>query len=484
MKKLKSAITFIMLGLWVCGCKPTNNQNKSISILPTSKPNIIYILADDMGIGDLGVYGQKLIKTPNLDTMASEGMRFTEHYTGSTVCAPSRCSLLTGKHTGNSVVRGNKEVRPEGQQPMPAHTITIGHKLKEAGYTTAAVGKWGLGAPGSVSDPLNMGFDYFFGYNCQRQAHTYFPNFMRENDMKIEYPENYDGKQGIYSHDETTKKAFEFIQKNRAAPFFLYLAYAIPHAEMVIPQEYLSKFKGKYPETPFKGQKSKEEYQGAYGAQTHPRAAYEAMISHLDGDIGKLNALLKDLGIDENTVVLFASDNGPHIEGGNDPEFFDSNSIYKGVKRSLYDGGIRTPFIVKWPNKVAKGAVSNHISAFWDMMPTLCEIAGVEIPDNINGISLLPELLQKEQKQHAYLYWEFHGGNYKQAIRQGDWKAVRLKIKTKDTPIELYNLKNDPSEENNIALLNIEKVNEMKLLFDEAHKTSAVFQFPYEKNLK
>jgi len=193
---------------------------------------------------------------------------------------------------------------------------------------------------------------------------------------------------------------------------------------------------------------------------------------------------LKDLGIDENTVVMFASDNGPHVEGGNDPEFFDSNSIYKGVKRSLYDGGIRTPFIVKWPNKVQKGSVSNHISAFWDLMPTLCEIAGIESPENINGISLLPELLQKNQKQHEYLYWEFHGGNYKQAIRQGDWKAVRTKIKTEDTPIELYNLKEDPSEENNIALLNVEKVNEMKLLFDEAHETSSVFRFPYENELK
>lgn len=448
----------------------SSHKNKA----ETKKPNIIYILADDMGYGDLGCYGQQTITTPHLDRMASEGVRFTNHYTGCTVCAPSRCALMTGKHTGHSFVRGNREMKPEGQMPMPGTTRTVAHSLKEAGYTTGCAGKWGLGFPGSASDPLKMGFDYFFGYNCQMKAHHYFPEYLWENDKKVFYPENKKGQQQMYSHDETTRKAFDFIKKNKEKPFFLYIAYAIPHAEMVLPEKYLDKYKGKFPEKPFPG--------GHYGKQDYPRAAYAAMISHLDGDIGKLNTLLKEYGLDENTIVMFASDNGPHVEGGNDPEFFNSSGGLRGVKRSLYEGGIRTPFIVKWPGKVKAGKVSDHVSAFWDVFPTFCDVAGVQPPEDLDGISFLPELLGKDQLEHELLYWEFHGyTGDKQAIRKGKWKAVRLKIKKENTPIELYDLKTDPFEQNNVAGQFPEIVAQMKGLFDKTHVPSENFPFSYER---
>ena len=438
------------------------------------KTNIIYILADDMGYGDLGCYGQKIIETPNLDKMAQEGIRFTNHYTGSTVCAPSRCALMTGKHTGHSFIRGNREMKPEGQMPMPPDTRTVAHSLQQAGYETACIGKWGLGYPGSDSDPLKMGFDYFFGYNCQMKAHHYFPEYLWENDKKVFYPENSNGQQKMYSHDETTNKAIDFIRKSKDKPFFLYLAYAIPHAELVIPDSCLVKYKGKFPEKPFPG--------GHYGKQEYPRAAYAAMVNHLDGDVGKLNNLLKELDIDENTIVMFASDNGPHVEGGNDPKFFNSSGNLRGVKRALYEGGIRTPFIVKYPSVIDSGRVSNHISAFWDIFPTLCDIAGVNTPENLDGISLLPELLGQKQQSHDFLYWEFHGATGdKQAIRKGNWKAVKVKIKNQDAPIQLFDLDADPYEKVDIAEEYPDVVKEMKILFNKEHVKSDIFPFYYEK---
>lgn len=451
----------------------TSCANLLKSKAESSKPNIIYILADDMGYGDLGCYGQQIIKTPNIDFMASEGVRFTNHYSGSTVCAPSRCALMTGKHTGHSFVRGNREMEPEGQMPMPKTTRTVAHSLKEAGYTTACLGKWGLGYPGSESDPLKMGFDYFFGYNCQMKAHHYFPEYLWENDKKVFYTENAEGKKGMYSHDKTTQKAFDFIKENKDKPFFLYLAYAIPHAELLIPEEYLEKYKGQFPEKPFAG--------GHYGKQDYPRAAYAAMISHLDADVGKLNALLKQCGLDKNTIVMFSSDNGPHIEGGNDPHFFKSSGGLRGEKRSLYEGGIRTPFIVKWPERIQAGELSEHVSAFWDVFPTLCDIGGAEIPEGLDGISFYPELTGEKQKMHELLYWEFHGyTGDKQAIRKGKWKAVRNKIIKENTPIELYNLELDPSEEKDVAIKFPEIINQMTNLFNENHIKSDDFPFKYE----
>lgn len=449
------------------------NSQKEKSI--PKQPNIIYILADDMGYGDLGCYGQTIIETPNLDKMAQEGIRFTNHYTGSTVCAPSRCALLTGKHTGHSFVRGNREMKTEGQMPMPADTRTFAHSLQKVGYTTGCIGKWGLGYPGSDSDPLKMGFDYFFGYNCQMKAHHYFPEYLWENDAKVFYPENSEGQQNMYSHDETTKKAVDFIQKNKDKPFFLYLAYAIPHAELVIPENYLEKYKGKFPETAYSG--------AHYGKQDYPRAAYAAMVSHLDSDVGKLNQLLKELNLDDNTVVMFASDNGPHVEGGNDPEFFNSSGNLRGQKRSLYEGGIRTPFIVKWPIVVDSARVSNHISAFWDVFPTLCDITGAECPEHLDGISFLPELMEEKQAVHDHLYWEFHGATGdKQAIRKGNWKAVRVKIKSGNESIQLFNLKSDPYEKVDVGGKHPDIVKEMKMLLEKEHVKSNIFPFSYEKN--
>jgi arylsulfatase A len=464
-KSIVSLGATALLSLSACSVKDKTAETKH--------PNIIYILADDLGYGDLGCYGQKVIETPNLDRMASEGIRFINHYTGSTVCAPSRCALLTGKHTGHSFVRGNKEIKPEGQMPMPSETRTIAHSLKNAGYSTACVGKWGLGYPGSDSDPLKMGFDYFFGYNCQMKAHHYFPEYLWENDKKVFYPENKDGQQEMYSHDKTTQKAVDFIRANKEKPFFLYLAYAIPHAELVVPEKYLEKYKGKFPEIPFQG--------GHYGRQDYPRAAYAAMVTHMDEDIGKLNSLLKELKLDENTVVMFASDNGPHVEGGNDPSFFNSSGGLRGEKRSLYEGGIRTPFIVKWPAMIDSARVSIHISAFWDVLPTLFDVSGVDIPKDIDGISFLPELLGEKQTKHDLLYWEFHGyTGDKQAIRLGKWKAVRDKIKAADTPIQLFDIEADPYEKSDVAGQFPELVAQMKTLFDKTHVPSKTFPFSYE----
>jgi arylsulfatase A-like enzyme len=453
----------------------------SFSIMGTSqcirrrndKPNIIFILADDLGYGDLGCYGQKKIKTPNLDTLAIQGMRFTQHYAGSTVCAPSRCALLTGLHTGHCEIRGNKEVGPEGQYPISAKTITMSKLLQTAGYVTGVIGKWGLGAPGSEGVPNKQGFDYFFGYNCQREAHFFYPTHLWRNDKKITIKENENGRKTIYSHDLLTKDALRFIGKNKDRPFFLYLPYTIPHAELAVPDDSLIEYRDQFPEIPYPGKH--------YGAQDVPHAAYAAMVSRLDRDVGRILSLLQELKIDENTIVLFSSDNGPHEEGGNDPEFFNSNGPFRGIKRDLYEGGIRVPLIIRWPGYIKPGKVSNHISAFWDFIPTLCDIAGISPPKEIDGISILPELLGQEQAIHDYLYWEFHERGGKQAVRMGDWKGVRLDVhENPDGPIELYNLSNDVAEEKNLALQNPEISEKIGQLMQQAHIESEIFPFYIE----
>ncbi|MDG5798916.1 arylsulfatase [Marinilabiliaceae bacterium ANBcel2] len=430
-------------------------------------PNIIYIFVDDLGYGDLSSYGQTKFATPNIDRIAQEGIKFTNHYSGSTVSAPSRSALMTGLHTGNTPIRGNKEIEPEGQHPMPADTRTVAHELQDAGYATGAVGKWGLGYPGSVSDPLKMGFDYFFGANCQRHAHHYYLDYLWENDQRVEYDKP------VYTHDKMTKKAFEFVESNKDKPFFLYLPYKIPHAEMVLPDEYLEPFIGKYPEpNPWGG--------GHYGAQEHPRAALAAMITHLDNDIGRLLDLLEELGIDDNTVVLFTSDNGPHVEGGNDPDFFDSNGGLRGYKRDLYEGGIRVPFVVRWPGVIEPGRVSDHISANWDMYPTFCEIAQLDVPEGLDGISMLPEFLGKEQKSHEYLYWEFHEMGGRQAVRMGDWKGVRYGIFEGNLDVELYNLVEDPAEKNDLSADYPEIASQIADIMENGRTPSELFPFPLD----
>ena len=433
-------------------------------------PNIIFILADDLGYGDLSCYGQEKFSTPNIDRLAAEGIRFTNHYSGSTVSAPSRSSLMTGLHTGNTPVRGNKEFRPEGQQPLPQTTRTIAHVLKDAGYTNGIVGKWGLGYPGSGSEPLDMGFDYFFGNNCQRHAHHYFVDYLWENRQRISYEEP------IYSHDAVTDKGMQFIRDHKDKPFFLYMAYAIPHAEMVLPKEYLEPFIGRYHEpNPWPAGHS-------YGEQPYPRAALAAMITHLDSDVGRIMDLLAQLGIDDNTLVVFTSDNGPAVEGGNDPAFFNSSGGMRGTKRDLYEGGIRVPFVARFPGVIPKGLETGHISAFWDIFPTFSELAGAAADVETDGISLVPVFMGQADKQskHEYLYWEFHELGARQAVRMEQWKGVRYNLADGNRDIELYNLDNDPGETTNIASEYPDVVARISEIMRSARVASSEFPFPMD----
>ena len=430
------------------------------------KPNIIYIMLDDAGYGDLSCYGQEKFTTPNIDRLAKEGMRFTDHYSGSTVCAPTRCALMTGLHTGHCFVRGNKEVQPEGQWPMPADIVTIPRLLKKAGYTTGMFGKWGLGSPGSASDPVEH-FDTFFGYNCQRQAHTYYPGHLWSNDRKVPL----DGE--TYSEHLIHEATLKFIKDNAKKPFFAYVPITIPHAAMHAPEEDTKPWRKKFPEF--------EEKLGKYGKHKvvkNPVAKFAAMMTLMDRGVGEMVALLRKLKIEKNTVIMFTSDNGPHKEGGHQPDFFDSNGPLKGYKRDLYEGGIRAPLICWWPGTIRGGTTSDHICAHWDFLATACDIAGIKPPEKTDGISYLPTLTgkSKDQKKHDYLYWEFHERGKKQAIRMGPWKAVRLNLaKNRNAPIELYDLRKDIGEANNIAAKFPDVVGRLKPLFKSARMESEVF---------
>jgi len=433
----------------------------------TRKPNIIYILADDLGYGDLGCYGQQIIKTPNLDKMASDGIRFTDHYAGSTVCAPSRCTLMTGLHTGHARVRGNYETGPHGfgacLELRPQDT-TIAEFLKPAGYRTGLFGKWGLGVKTTTGEPGKKGFDEWFGYLNQGHAHFYYPEFLWKNGEKVVFEGNKNGKRQQYAHDLITEETLNFVKNNKDNPFFVYLAYTIPHAELLVPEDSMNEYEGQFKETAYVNNGSGG--MGGYASQDKPKAAFAGMVSRMDRDIGKLMELLKELGIDDDTIVMFSSDNGPHLEGGAEPDFFDSNGPLRGYKRDLYEGGIRVPFIVRWPGKIKPGRVSGHISAFWDVLPTACDIAGVTVPENVDGLSFLSELLGREQPEHEYLYWEFHENKTTdQAVRMGNWKAVRH---SPGSPVELYDLSKDKSEINNIADRHSEIVEKFRKLFAQA----------------
>lgn len=423
-------------------------------------PNIIFIMADDLGYGDLGCYGQKHIKTPNIDALAMQGKRFTQFYAGSTVCAPSRCSLLTGKHTGHAFVRGNHEIGSweswQGQLPLPEGTRTIASMLKKQGYATACIGKWGLGRAGSSGDPNRQGFDLFFGYNCQRHAHNYYPRYLERNNEKIYLEGNDRGKTGMhYSHDLLTDEALKFIETNKDQKFFLYLPYTIPHTKFQVPEL--------------------GEYENKDWKPNHKIQA--AMISRMDRDIGRIMQLLEELKIDRNTIVIFTSDNGPHGDGGT-LQFFNAAGPLRGRKRDLYEGGIRTPFIVRWPGKVALGTTSDHIAAFWDVLPTFADFTKTSAPADCDGISFLPELLGEAQKKHDYLYWEFYEAGGKQAVRKGDWKAVRLNVhEDAGSPLELYNLKEDISEHDNVAGKFPEIAEQLKAIMQKAHTKSEYFTF-------
>ncbi len=426
--------------------------------LEPAKPNIVFILTDDLGYGELGSYGQKKIRTPHLDRLASEGMRFTQHYSGSPVCAPSRCVLLTGKHTGHARIRGNDEFpkgvdlkknpHMEGQHPLPAGTVTLPGLLKKAGYTTAAFGKWGLGAAETEGAPWHHGFDYFYGYLCQRQAHNHYPTHLWRNGERHVLEGNSQGNLTgkHYAHDLLVEEALGFVGAHRDKPFFLYLPFHIPHVAVQAPEDSVQEYAGQFPETPYTGNKG-------YLPHPTPRAAYAAMITRMDRDVGRLMDLLKELNLEKRTLVMFSSDNGPAWNGGADPEFFESANGFRGLKATVYEGGIRVPLIARWPGKIKPGTVSDHVSAFWDILPTLAEVAGVKALLDVDGISLVPTLLGKRgQKRHGHLYWEYPEKTGSQAIRLGDWKAVRLDAKKNlNGPLELYNLAKDPGETVNLA---------------------------------
>lgn len=460
--------------LSACGARQAG-QTQTETRLP-AKPNIIFILADDLGYGDLSFQGQKRFQTPHIDRMAAEGLVFSNHYSGSTVCAPSRSALMTGQHTGHTPIRGNREHKPEGQEPLPAQAITVAELLKSAGYVTGAFGKWGLGYPASEGDPNNQGFDRFFGYNCQRLAHNYYPAHLWNNQEKVFLHENDNRGTGAYAHDLYHREALNFIRENKDKPFFLYLPYVIPHAELLVPEdEIFEKFKGELEETqPFKGVDDGPNYRlGPYGSQPYPHAAFAAMVTRLDRSVGEILAALQEYGIDKNTLVVFTSDNGPHQEGGADPEFFDSNGPFRGVKRDLYEGGIHVPFVAWWPGVVTPGKTP-QVAAFWDFLPTCAEIAGVETPAGLDGNSYLPTLLGKndEQQQHEYLYWEFHERGTQQAVRMGNWKGIRLK---QGSPLELYDLAADPGEQENVASRHPDVVKQLEEILAKARTDSEIW---------
>lgn len=477
-----------------------------------SKPNIVYIFADDIGYGDIGAYGQKKIETPNIDSLAKQGMLFTQHY-AEPVCAPSRYCLLTGKNSGSAYIRGNDtwaergdvwdfqamEANPalEGQLPIPNSTTTIAEILKKTGYVTGMTGKWGLGGPFTTGIPNNQGFDYFYGFLCQRQDHTYYPGHLWENELRVplnnkvmspnvEFPENLDPldpqnyekySQSDYAPDFIIDAALRFIQQNEDQPFFLYFPSPLPHASLQAPKRWVDYYLKKFGtiENPYLG--------GGYFPCRYPRATRAAMVSTLDEHVGKIVNKLKELGLYNNTLIIFTSDNGPSPEGGADIRWFDSAGPFRNaggrVKGSVYEGGIREPFIASWPGKIKSGSQSDLISAEWDFAPTICRLLGIQPHPDIQGISYLPTLLGQsaKQKKHAYLYWEFPGYGGKQAVRFGEWKGIRSNMQKDNMEIKLFDLKNDIQEQHNVAAQYPSIIKKIKQIMQKEHQTPKVDNF-------
>ena len=439
---------------------------------PLDKPNIIFVMADDLGYGDLGCYGQDKIETPVLDEMARGGMQFRNFYAGCTVCASSRSVLMTGQHMGHTWVRGNAGA-DMSVQTLRSHDVTVAERLQTAGYKTALCGKWGLGdsVPGNTGLPNDQGFEFFYGYLNQVHAHNYYPEFLWRNKEK-EMLRNvvqgvgrsYGGFEGgwatkriDYSHDLVVEEAVQFIKRSYDAPFFLYLALTIPHAN-----NEGTRGTGDGQEVPDYGIYTDKDWKQQDKGQA-------AMITRMDRDIGRLNSLLKKLGIAENTVVMFTSDNGHHNEGGHNTEVFDPNGPLRGMKRDLYEGGIRVPLIAHWPGITPDGVVSDHIGYFGDLMATACELAGVEVPGETDSVSFAPVLSGRTetQKRHKFLYWEFYEQGSKQAVREGDWKAIRMPMHT--GPMELYDLSSDLGESRNVAAQHPEVVKRMAKYMEQSH---------------
>jgi arylsulfatase A-like enzyme len=455
------------------GCEPTRQGASPASSAAAEvgasggdaaamKPNIIFILADDLGYANVGCYGQKRIRTPHIDRLAAEGLRFTQVYAGSTVCAPSRCCLMTGMHSGHAFVRGNARV------PLRPSDTTVAEALKAAGYATGIVGKWGLGEPDTTGLPTRKGFDYWYGYLNQRHAHNSWPTYLWRNEEKVALPNEVPGaddegagvatKRVVHSHDLFAKEALDFVRRQKDGPFFLYLALTIPHANN---------------EAGKSGMEVPD--QGPYAGEDWPENErnFAAMVTRMDKDIGALMALLKELGLDERTIVFFTSDNGPHREGGHDPDFFDDNGPLRGIKRDLYEGGIRVPMIARWPGRVPAGKTSGQVWAFWDFLPTAAALAGGKAPAGIDGVSVAPAILGGKAAAHPPLYWEFHERGFSQAVRDGNWKAVRKGGPGK--PVELYDLAADLGEEKDVAAAHPDVAARLSAFMDAARTESAEF---------
>lgn len=460
-KILFAAVFLTLSTTWITATVRANDE---------SKPNIIFIMADDLGYGDLGCYGQKRIQTPNIDRLSKEGMQFSDFYAGSTVCAPSRCVLMTGYHTGHCFIRGN------GKDNLRPEDVTVAEVLKKAGYTTGMFGKWGLGHEGSEGLPTKQGFDEFFGYLDQHHAHNFYPTFLIDGSKRYPLKNVVPGEgkwgQGTatekkeYSHTLIMERALSFVDRNHDKPFFLYLPITIPHAN--------NEARNKGMEIPSLGIYADKDW-------PEPQKGHAAMITQMDTDVGKLMSKLKDYGIDDNTIVFFTSDNGPHREGGNNPDFQNSNGPLNGIKRALTDGGIRVPMIVRWPGKIKVGTKSNHIGAFWDMMSTFAELADVsdEVPQDTDGISFLPTLLGQDQKVHDNLFWVFFEQKGARAIRKGNWKAVQQPI---NSAIRLYDLSTDIGEKVNLAAKHPDIVEQLQAEMDSEHVPMRRWQFPKPGN--
>jgi len=496
-------ISLLALALFSC-----NEQN----LKQNSRPNIVLILADDLGYGELGAYGQELIETPNIDALAQSGMKFTSFYSSAPVCAPARYMLLSGRHSGHSFIRGNdewsergavwdynemiKDSTLEGQRPIPSNTPMLSKMLKSVGYKTGIVGKWGLGAPHTESIPNKMGFDYFYGYNCQRIAHTYYPVHLYENEHRV-YLENdtiaphTKMKEGLdpnlddsyaefnlnqYAPTLMYEKIEQFVDRSKDNPFFLYWASPIPHNPLQAPKKWVDYYQKKFGE--------EEPYLNTRGyfPNRTPRATYAAMISYLDENVGKLVKKLKEEGIYENTIILFTSDNGVTYSGGTDGTYFNSSGPfgeeYGRGKGFVYEGGIRVPLIASWPGKIQAGTKTEHMAAQYDIVKTISELTGFELEGSQDGISFYPTLLGQDQKEHEFLYWEFpeYGGQI--AIRMGDYKLIRKNLKNQEEPsLELYNLIGDPAELSNIVDKHPELVQKALEIFNREHQTPEVDRF-------
>ncbi|MBI4659363.1 MAG: arylsulfatase [Verrucomicrobia bacterium] len=485
-----SSIGFLLFGLTA----PTLQAATKAA----DKPNIIFILADDLGYGDLGCFGQQKFRTPNIDRLAAEGMRYTQHYSGNAVCAPSRCVLMTGKHPGHAFIRNNRSTPPEGQYPIPSETVTLAKLLKKQGYATGGFGKWGLGGPGSSGEPLHQGLDRFFGYNCQGIAHNYYPTSLWDNARRVVLnnpdfsahqklpggadprdPKSYAQYSGKdYAPDLIGQQALRFIRENQHRPFFLYYPTTVPHLALQVPEDSLAEYRGRFEEEPYSGARN-------YLPHLTPRAAYAAMVTRMDREVGRVMSLVAELALDENTIFVFSSDNGPLYDrlGGTDTDFFNSANGFRGRKGSLYEGGIRVPCIVRWKGHISAGSNSDRVTGFEDWLPTLLELVGAKAatPGDIDGISFAPTLLGQKQEPRPFLYREFPAYGGQQSVRVGDWKAVRQGLNPpnkKARPVirtELYDLARDPDESRDVSSQRPEIVAKLEQIFREQHTPSAEF---------